>query len=107
MAASMGPIMGVGLNATGDSLLTPNLQTTYETWEFLYDPRVELLKVKQALNQGLGSAGAGALGQTPGGFGQSNGLGQSGGFGQQPGAPASPSNPAGPGQAPGGFSTQP
>ena len=106
---SMGPIMGVGLNATGNSLLEPNEQTTYQTWEFLYDPRVELLKAKQALNQGLGSAGGGALGQTPGGLGQSNGFGQSNGLGQPNGAnPNSPSNPTGPGQrAPGGFSTQP
>jgi type II secretory pathway pseudopilin PulG len=108
---SMGPIMGVGLNATGNSLLEPNGQTTYQTWEFLYDPRIELLKVKQALNQGLGSAGGGALGQTPGGLGQSSGFGQSNGFGQQQGGGANqngPSNSTGSGQqAPGGFSTQP
>ena len=107
---SLGPIMGVGLNATGNSLLTPNEQTTYQTWEFLYDPRVELLKAKQALNQGLGSASGlgqtpGSMGQQPGGFGQQPG----GGFGPQPGTPANPANPANPsgtGQAPGGFSTQ-
>jgi type II secretory pathway pseudopilin PulG len=106
---SMGPIMGVGLNATGNSLLEPNAQTTYQTWEFLYDPRIELLKVKQGMNQGLGSAGAGALGQTPGGLGQSNGFGQSGGFGQSNGpSPNGTSSPTGAGQqAPGGFSTQP
>jgi type II secretory pathway pseudopilin PulG len=109
---SMGPIMGVGLNATGNSLLEPNAQTTYQTWEFLYDPRIELLKVKQGMNQGLGSAGAGALGQTPGGLGQSGGFGGFGppnGSGQPNGAsPNSPSNPTGAGQqAPGGFSTQP
>ena len=105
----MGPIMGVGLNATGNSLLEPNAQTTYQTWEFLYDPRIELLKVKQGMNQGLGSAGAGALGQTPGGLGQSNGFGQSGGFGQSNGpSPNGTSSPTGAGQqAPGGFSTQP
>lgn len=106
---SLGPIMGVGLNATGDSLLTPNEQTTYQAWEFLYDPRVELLKLKQSMNQGLGSAGAGALGQTPGAMGQPNGAGQSNGFGQSGGfgQPGGASNPTGSGQAPGGFSTQP
>jgi type II secretory pathway pseudopilin PulG len=109
---SMGPIMGVGLNATGNSLLTPNEQTTYQTWEFLYDPRIELLKLKQQMNQGLGSAGAGALGQTPGGLGQTpGGFGPSNGFGPQQGGGAnqnSPSTPTGAGQqAPGGFSTQP
>lgn len=64
-----GPIMGVGSSATGHSLFQPNGQTTYESWEFLYDPRLELLKAKAAMNSGLGSAGAGSLGQTPGAFG--------------------------------------
>jgi hypothetical protein len=39
--------MGVGSSATGNSILTPNEQTTYETWEFLYDPRVEQLKQRR------------------------------------------------------------
>jgi type II secretory pathway pseudopilin PulG len=38
-----GPIMGVGTAKTGDSILNPNGQTTYETWEFIYDPKIELL----------------------------------------------------------------
>jgi type II secretory pathway pseudopilin PulG len=91
---SSGPIMGVGSSASGNSILELNEQTTYQTWEFLYDPRLEKLKQAAALNQGLGSVGAGSLGgQTPGGFGQQpggfgqqpGGFGQSGGFGQQPG----------------------
>ena len=75
-----GPFMGVGSSATGSSILVPNEQTTYETWEFLYDPRIELLKAKAALNGGLGSAGAGSLGQTPGasGFGSPMGTGTTG-----------------------------
>jgi type II secretory pathway pseudopilin PulG len=66
-----GPFMGVGSSATGDSILVVNEQTTYETWEFLYDPRIEKLKQAAALNAGASSVGAGALGQTPGSFGNS------------------------------------
>ena len=51
-----GPFMGVGTSATGTSIAQPNQQTTYETWEFLYDPRIELLKQKAALEGGIGTA---------------------------------------------------
>jgi type II secretory pathway pseudopilin PulG len=64
-----GPIMGVGSSAMGDSILEPNEQTTYQTWEFLYDPRTEALRAKAGLGGGPGSVGASALGQpmgTPG-----------------------------------------
>jgi hypothetical protein len=57
----------VGTNATGNSILEINEQTTYQTWEFLYDPRVELLRQKQQLNSGLQSTPAGSFGQTPNG----------------------------------------
>lgn len=40
---SVGQIMGVGSAKTGTSILNPNQQTTYETWEFIYDPKIELL----------------------------------------------------------------
>jgi type II secretory pathway pseudopilin PulG len=39
----IGQIMGVGTSKTGESILNPNGQTTYETWEFIYDPKIELL----------------------------------------------------------------
>lgn len=39
----VGQIMGVGSAKTGTSIMNPNQQTTYETWEFLYDPKIELL----------------------------------------------------------------
>lgn len=42
-SGGVGQVMGVGTAGTGDSILDPNEQTTYETWEFLYDPRIELL----------------------------------------------------------------
>jgi len=68
-----GPFMGVGSSATGDSILVVNEQTTFQTWEFLYDPRLEKLRAAGALNAGAGSIGAGALGQTPGSVGQTPG----------------------------------
>jgi type II secretory pathway pseudopilin PulG len=100
-----GPFMGVGSSASGNSILTPNEQTTYQTWEFLYDPRLELLKLAAALNGGADALGGGALGQSPGsmgqqpnGFGQSpNGLGQSpGNSGQSPSTPNGTSQPTSP-----------
>ena len=45
----VGQIVGVGTAKTGNSILNPNGQTTYETWEFLYDPKIELLYQKSAL----------------------------------------------------------
>jgi len=60
------PFMGVGSSASGSSIIEPNEQTEYQSWEFLYDPRIEQLKAKAGLNGGAGSVGAGALGQTPG-----------------------------------------
>jgi type II secretory pathway pseudopilin PulG len=65
--SNLGPIMGVGSSATGNSILTVNEQTSYETWEFLYDPRVERLKAAAALNSGVQS-GSG-FGGNPAGLG--------------------------------------
>ena len=64
--------MGIGSSATGNSILIVNEQTTYQTWEFLYDPRIEKLKAAAALNAGVPTAGAGGLGQTPAANGLSN-----------------------------------
>jgi type II secretory pathway pseudopilin PulG len=80
-----GAFMGVGSSATGHSIVEWNAQTTYQEWEFLYDPRIELLIAKAMMNSGLGTAGAGGLGQTPDQSGQTPG--------QMPGQT--------PGQAPG------
>jgi type II secretory pathway pseudopilin PulG len=60
------PFMGVGLNAPGDSIVEPNEQTTYATWEFLYDPRIELLKQKAAALGGAVTSGS------PSSFGAQN-----------------------------------
>ncbi|HEU5339913.1 type II secretion system protein [Edaphobacter sp.] len=65
-----GPFLGVGLVKDGDSIITLNEQTTYNTWEFIYDPRIEQLKAKAAM------MGGGATG-----FGSSSGSGSSSGFG--------------------------
>ena len=56
--SSGGPIKGVGTSRTGESILTPNGQDTYETWEFWYDPRIELLKKNVNILGGGGPAGA-------------------------------------------------
>jgi hypothetical protein len=86
--------MGVGSSATGNSILVVNEQTSYETWEFLYDPRIEKLKAAAALNGGVGSTGSGGLGTTPGGFGSTTGT--------------SPTNPTGTTPTTGGIpQTQP
>lgn len=60
-----GVFMGIGTNASGNSILELNGQTTYQSWEFLYDPRVEQLRLKQQLNSGMQSSGTGGFGQTP------------------------------------------
>ena len=55
--------MGVGLPKEGSSIVVLNEQTTYQTWEFLYDPRIEQLKAQASLFGGAPSAGsAGSLG---------------------------------------------
>jgi type II secretory pathway pseudopilin PulG len=79
---SGGVIYGVGPNLDGDSILTPNQQTTYETWEFWYDPRIELLYAKgiPTGGGGMGSQGSGGLGsQSASGLGQNGVPGQPGG----------------------------
>jgi len=90
------PFVGVGLPVPGDSILVVNEQTTYQTWEFLYDPRIEQLKAQASLFGGAPAAGsAGSLGSaagnasgfggTPtGGSGTGSGIGSSTGFGSSP-----------------------
>jgi type II secretory pathway pseudopilin PulG len=64
LAAAAGPIMGVGSSASGPSILTVNGETSYEKWEFLYDPRLEQLGVVTALN-GTMSPGSSANDNSP------------------------------------------
>jgi type II secretory pathway pseudopilin PulG len=67
-ATSMGtgaPIMGVGSAATGSSIVVLNEQTSYPKWEFIYDPRIELLKAKASLLGGApSSVNASSLGSS-------------------------------------------
>ena len=93
------PFVGVGIPKEGTSIVVLNEQTTYNTWEFIYDPRIEQLKQAAGLlgggNQGLGSAGGnssgiGGTGPGPSGFGSSSpsGFGSSSGssFGSSSGS---------------------
>ena len=103
--SSSGPIMGVGSSASGPSIISVNGQTTYQTWEFLYDPRVERLRQAGQLNQGVSSAGgngnpAGLGGATqsggvasPGATGSGNSPGSNLPGGAQSGAPPSTTQP--------------
>ncbi|MEO8736060.1 MAG: type II secretion system protein [Edaphobacter sp.] len=56
---SGGPFVGVGLAKDGNSITVLNEQTTYPTWEFIYDPRIEQMKAKASLFGG-GSASTSA-----------------------------------------------
>ena len=59
--SSGGVIYGVGTSRSGTSILNPNQQTTYETWEFWYDPRIERL---YAMAQPMGGGGIGSQAAT-------------------------------------------
>gem|GEM_PF-4590570 len=71
----------------GDSIITLNEQSTYPTWEFIYDPRIEQLKAAAAL-QGGGANGLGVGGSSS--SGSSSGFGSSSGsaFGNSSGSSA-------------------
>jgi type II secretory pathway pseudopilin PulG len=105
MPGGGGPFVGVGVPKEGNSIAVLNEQTTYNTWEFIYDPRIEQLYAKGALlgggATGLGSAagmssGVGGTGNTPG-FGSAP---TTPGFGTTPGtsSPTTPTSPATPPQ---------
>jgi type II secretory pathway pseudopilin PulG len=67
------PFVGVGSSKSGESITVLNEQPSYQTWEFIYDPRIEQLKAKASLfgggpatssGSGLGSGiGSGLPGQ--------------------------------------------
>ena len=85
-SGGVGQIMGVGSVRSGASILTPNQQETYDTWEFLYDPRIELLYAKaNILGGGVSSTPASSFGSDA-----TSGKPNSGGtspFGNPPGTP--------------------
>ena len=74
-SGGVGQIMGVGTAKTGDSMMNPNQQVTYETWEFLYDPKIELL-YQQGNVLGGGAAGGSVNSQPLSNMGNSPGAGQ-------------------------------
>jgi len=91
-SGSGAPFVGVGIPKEGTSIVVLNEQTSYNTWEFIYDPRIEQMKAAAGLQgggtQGLGSAGglsSGVGGASTGtsGFGSSgtSGFGSSSGSG--------------------------
>jgi type II secretory pathway pseudopilin PulG len=87
-SGSIGQIMGVGSAKTGTSIMNPNQQTTYETWEFLYDPKIELLY--QQANILGGGAGGSVNSQSPSSLGSPPGAGQSNMPGSNTPAPSAP-----------------
>jgi type II secretory pathway pseudopilin PulG len=76
-----GPIVGVSTARSGESITEPNQQSSYNTWEFWYDPRIELLK------QGVSITGGGMSSKSASSFGTdingkpNSGSGASGAFG--------------------------
>jgi len=88
----VGQIMGVGTAKTGASIMNPNQQATYETWEFLYDPKIELLY--QQANILGGAAGGSVNSQSLSNMGSSPGQSNTPG-GSNNSAPA-PSQPTAP-----------
>ncbi|MCU1225367.1 MAG: putative secretion/fimbrial assembly protein [Edaphobacter sp.] len=60
--------VGVGSAKSGESIIDLNEQTTYQTWEFLYDPRIEQMKARASLFGG----GAASVGSTNLGSSQQN-----------------------------------
>ena len=92
-SGGVGQIMGVGSARSGNSILEPNQQTTYDTWEFLYDPRIELMYQKSnILGGGIGSTSASSFGgdATTGKSNSGSGNVFGTGPGNTPGAPATP-----------------
>ncbi len=72
-ADTLGVIVGVGTSRTGTSITQPNGQTSYESWEFWYDPKLDMLK--QSVN--VTGGGSGMTSQSASSFGQDAVTGQS------------------------------
>lgn len=64
-SGSSAPFVGVGLVKDGNSITVLNEQTTYATWEFIYDPRIEQMKAKSNLfGGGPASASPSSMGSS-------------------------------------------
>ncbi|MGA7156781.1 MAG: type II secretion system protein [Acidobacteriaceae bacterium] len=99
---AIGLIVGVGTSKTGTSITQPNGQTTYENWEYWYDPRIEMLKRNvNVTGGGVSSQSASSFGQNLSGQSNAGGLngttGTTGGLGTTStsgtGSTSTPSNP--------------
>ncbi len=93
-----GPFVGVGTPKEGDSITVLNEQTTYNTWEFIYDPRIEQMYAKASLFGGgpaTGGTGLGSASDLKSGFGTTP---TTPGTGTMPGTPSptAPTNPTTP-----------
>lgn len=70
---SKGAIIGVGSNGKGHGLVEWNGSENIEDWEFLYDPRVELLKARVSIFGGSPAAnGSGSFGSLGNGLGSNS-----------------------------------
>jgi type II secretory pathway pseudopilin PulG len=74
-SGSGAPFVGVGSSKSGESITVLNEQPSYQTWEFIYDPRIEQLKAKASL---FGGGPATSSGSTLGSAAGSASPGQSG-----------------------------
>jgi type II secretory pathway pseudopilin PulG len=90
-SGGIGQVMGVGTSKTGGSILNPNQQTTYDTWEFIYDPKIELLYQQANLFGGGTTGGVNSQSIDSLGSGQSN---PKGGSTNLPTAPPPSTNPS-------------
>lgn len=94
LGTSVGPIIGVGTAKSGSAILDVNQQTSYQDWEFLYDPRIEQLYANVSIFGGGIATG-----------GSSSGLGSASGMSGLPGAsstgPGSPTSGTGASTGPG------
>jgi len=103
-SGSAGPIVGISSVATGGSIIVVRDQTTYQTWEFTYDPRVEQLMKAPSLFGGAASVSSTSATS----FGSTGSSGSTGnpGVGSGPGSTGSGST--GPGNSgPGGIGSGP
>ena len=57
--------MGVGVPKTGEAFLSVNGVSTYDQWEFLYDPRIEQMYAQSGALGGGGNGSGNGLTTTP------------------------------------------
>jgi hypothetical protein len=68
------PFVGIGIPKEGESITVLNEQTTYQTWEFIYDPRIEQMYAKSALLGGSPANSSGSIGTSPNQLGSPPGI---------------------------------